>query len=238
LKFSREKHISPHNLQRLIIDLATYLKQLLSYFIELPVEKVNSKVSSELNISLIRGKYCLSTKNAVYSFEDQYSSFKTVFKNLKIEQRDIHNTLILGYGLGSIPILLNNNHGIFPHITAVELDPVVILLAEKYGYLPATVAMVQDDAYHYVLHSDLKFELINADLYVDDATPPQFEKEEFLKALKKLLVPGGLLLFSRFYYDIPHRKLTDNFRKNVFENIFPNSYTVNTKGNLMLVWEE
>ena len=216
--------------------MINYSKRILSYLVELPVEKVPSKVSSELNVSLVRGKYCLSTKNAVYSFEDQYASFKTAFNKLKIEEREIHNTLILGYGLGSIPMLLNNK-GIFPRITAVEIDPEVIRLAEKYGYLPITVAMVQDDAYHYVLHSELKFELINADLYIDDATPPQFENEEFLKALKQLLSPGGILLFSRFYYDTPHRKLTDEFRKKVFEKIFPGSYTIATKGNMMLVWE-
>jgi len=218
------------------VSRSSCIKYLFSYFIEVPVENVKSKVSEELHVSLIRGKYCLSTKNAVYSFEDRYSSFKNAFEKLQIGKREIRNSLILGYGLGSIPLLLNKKHGIFPRFTAVELDAEVIRLAEKYGYLPVTVAMVQEDATYYVQTSTQKFDLINADLYVDDTTPAQAEKEEFLYALKKLLAPGGLLLFSRFYYDTPHRKLTDEFKKNVFEKIFPRSYAINTKGNLMLVF--
>ena len=180
----------------------------------------------------------MSAKNAVYSFDEHYSSFKIAFQKLAIKNRVLRNSLILGYGLGSIPLLLNKIHDAHPRFTAVELDDVVISLAKKYGYFPVTVAMIQDDAYHYVLNSTQKFDLINADLYIDDATPPQFEKEEFLTALKKLIAPGGMLLFSRFYYDTPHRKLTDDFKKNIFDKIFPGAEAINTKGNLMLVWEE
>jgi len=215
-----------------------FLKKILSHLFEIPVEKVSSEVSAELRVSLVRGKYCLSTRNAVYSFDDQYSSFKTAFEKLNIEKRDITNSLILGYGLGSIPLLLNKKHHLFPRFTAVELDGAVIRLAEKYGYLPATAALMQGDAYAHVLHSSQQFDLINADLYIDDTTPAQFEKTEFLLALKTLVAPNGLLLYSRFYYDTHHRKLTDDFRKNVFEKIFPGSYAIQTKGNLMLVWEE
>lgn len=209
----------------------------MSYLTEIPVEQVSSTVSGQLKVSLMRGKYCLSTKNAVYSFDVHYSSFKTAFEKLHISKRVIGNCLILGYGLGSIPLLLNKKHGIHPRFVAVELDPQVLRLAEKYGYLPITVAVVQDDAEHYVFQATETFDLINADLYVDDTTPPQFEREVFLVALKRMLAPKGLLLYSRFYYDTLHRKLTDDFRKNVFEKIFPGSSAIQTRGNLMLVWE-
>ncbi len=218
--------------------LKSHILHLASYLAEMPVEKVSSEISSGIKVSLIRGKYCLSTKNAVYSYDDQYSSFREAFKKLDIGKRKIDNALVLGYGLGSIPLLLNKGHSLFPRITAVEIDPAVIRLAEKYGYLPVTVAMVQDDAYHYVMNANLKFDLINADLYIDDTTPPQFEKEEFLLALKKLLSPGGLLLFSRFYYDAHHRHLSDDFKKNVFEKIYPGASAILARGNLMLMWEQ
>ncbi len=213
------------------------IKRLLSHLVEIPVEDVPSEVSSKLKVSIINGRYCLSTNNAVYSHEDQYSSYKTAFEQLKIGKRDVRNSLILGYGLGSVPLLLNKTHNLFPRFTAVELDPQVIRLAKKYGYLPVTVALVQGDAYEYVLESTQSFDLINADLYIDDTTPSQFEKEEFLTALKKLLAPGGLLLYSRFYYDKHHRHLTDSFRDGPFAKIFPQGYVLETKGNLMLVWE-
>lgn len=217
--------------------MSAFLKKLLSYLFEIKIEEAPSEVSGKLRVSLIDGRYCLSTNNAVYSNEDYYSSFKIAFEKLQIGKRDIRNALILGYGLGSIPLLLHKKHNVHPRFTAVELDKEVIRLAEKYGYLPVNVAMVQEDAYSYALNSIQKFDLINADLYVDDATPSQFEKEEFLVALKGLLTPGGLLLFSRFYYDAHHRQLTDAFHRNVFEKIFPGALALETKGNLMLVWE-
>ncbi|HXH19233.1 MAG TPA: hypothetical protein VNJ07_09140, partial [Chitinophagales bacterium] len=111
-------------------------------------------------------------------------------------------------------------------------------LSKQYGYLPPRLTMVHKDAYHYVLNCMQKFDLIHADLYVDDTTPPQFEKEEFLIALKGLLAPRGLLLYSRFYSDSHHRKLTDDFRKNVFAKIFPGAAAIETNGNVMLVWGE
>lgn len=215
-----------------------FLKKLLSYLFEIKIEEVPSEVSSKLVVSLINGKYCLSTKGAVYSFEDHYSSFKIAFEKLQVAQKNVRNSLVLGYGLGSIPLLLNKRHSLYPRFTAVELDKEVIRLAGTYGYLPVTVAMVQDDAYHYVLNSMQKFDLINADLYVDDTTPAPFEKEEFLIALKELLLPGGLLLYSRFYYDAHHRALSDAFKKNVFDKTFPGAFAMETKGNLMLVWEK
>ena len=214
-----------------------FLKKLLSHLFEIKIEEVSSEVSGKLRVSLIGGRYCLSTTNAVYSNEDYYSSFKAAFEKLHIGKRDILNSLILGYGLGSIPLLLHKKHHVDPRFTAVELDKEVIRLAERYGYLPVRVAMVQEDAYSYVMRSIQKFDLINADLYVDDVTPSQFEKEEFLHALKILLAPGGLLLFSRFYDDAHHRQLTDAFRRNVFEKIFPGATALETQGNLMLVWE-
>ncbi|MDZ4844607.1 MAG: methyltransferase domain-containing protein [Chitinophagales bacterium] len=215
-----------------------FLKKLLSHLFEIKVEEAPSEVSGKLRVSLIDGRYCLSTSNAVYSNEDDYSSFKTAFEKLQVGKRDIRNALILGYGLGSIPLLLHKKHKVHPRFTAVELDKEVIRLAEKYGYLPVNVAMVQEDAYGYVLNSIQQFDLINADLYVDDVTPSQFEKEEFLLALKNLVAPGGLLLFSRFYNDVRHRQLTDAFGKNVFEKIFSGASAMETQGNMMLVWEK
>ncbi len=213
------------------------IKRLLSYFFEIKVEEVASTVSGKLKVSILNGRYCLSSANAVYSYEENYSSFKTAFEKTSIGKREIVNTLVLGYGLGSIPLMLNKAHNLHPRFTAVESDPVVLHLAKNYGYLPVSVALVQDDAYHYVINSTQKFDLICADLYVDDKTPAQAEKEEFLQALKKLVMPGGLLLFSRFYYEKHHRQLTDDFRKNVFEIIFPGAFAIKTKGNLMLGWE-
>lgn len=50
----------------------------------------------------------MCTAHAVYSYEDRYDNFVRAFKKAKLHDRKIDNVLILGFGLGSIPIILEN----------------------------------------------------------------------------------------------------------------------------------
>ena len=213
------------------------LRFCLSYIHEIQVEKVESKVSKILKVTFYKGRYLLNTPNAIYSHEDQYTSFRVTFEKLKPESRNIKKSLILGYGLGSIPLMLSKRN-VHCDFTAVESDPAVLELAKKYGHLPdeSSLDLICADAYSYVLECKEQFDLINVDLYIDDITPAQFEKEEFLNGLKKILSKSGLLIFSRFYYEKKHRDLTDRF-KEVFQKAFPGSQFVKTDGNLMFVYD-
>lgn len=204
---------------------------------DIPIREVESTISGKLKLTLVNGRYCLSTQHAVYSFDTQYVSYRIAFEQLHIGERSVRKALILGYGLGSISKLLNLKHHLYPAITAVELDPQVIGLAKQYGYLPESVKLTEADAYAFMLQCCEQYDLINADLYVDDTTPSQFEKTEFLYALKKCLTPGGLLLFSRFYNQEHHRRLTEAFLQGAFSTVFPQARTIHAQGNLMLVWE-
>lgn len=213
------------------------LKYWFSYIHEFPVELVKSPVSGSLSISYYKGRYLLSSLNSIYSYEDRYTSFRTVFERLKPEGRLIKKTLILGYGLGSIPLILSKRHGVHCSYTGVDSDPVVLALAKKYNpFTSPALNLICADAYDYVMNCKEQFELINVDIFVDDVTPPQFEKEEFLVNLKKLLSKNGLLIFSRYYYKNEHKKLTDRF-KSIFEQTFPGSEYIKTDGNLMFVFD-
>ena len=59
-----------------------FIKKLLSHLFEIKLEEVTSELSGPVRVSLVNGRYCLSTKNAVYSNEDYYTSFKGAFEKL------------------------------------------------------------------------------------------------------------------------------------------------------------
>src|SRR4051812_4478184 len=97
---------------------------LISYFIDLNVEKKNSKLSGPVAVALSRGEYKLSTENAIYSYGKNYTSFAGAFHTLDVLHREIENVLILGFGLGSVVDLLEKNTSI-QKITAVDADDVI-----------------------------------------------------------------------------------------------------------------
>ncbi|MEL6987810.1 MAG: hypothetical protein AAGK97_08260, partial [Bacteroidota bacterium] len=81
-------------------------KKYLSYFIELHIESAPGEINPHLYVSLKNGRLQLSTANAVYSHEELYLNFKQAFDKLKFEKLEGKNVLILGFGLGSIPIII------------------------------------------------------------------------------------------------------------------------------------
>ena len=106
-------------------------KRFLSYLFEIHIESTSSEYNPHLYVSLQKGRYQLSTANAVYSFEDLYDNFSDAFKEIDLDRLNIQNVLILGFGLGSIPIILEQNFKKKYHYTGVEIDEEVLYLAKK-----------------------------------------------------------------------------------------------------------
>jgi spermidine synthase len=216
------------------------MKELFSHVYEFPVEQVESKFSTILNVSYFKGRYMLSTRNAVYSFAEKYESFAEAFKQLKIEKRDIQKVLILGYGLGSITQILNQQYQKNCHYTAVDIDPVIIDLAKRYGYMPAQskIEMFCADAYEFVKSDTEQYDLICVDVFIDDTVPENAESEVFLYNLSRLLKKdNGLLIYSRLNADDIQKAANNSFRRDTFKKVFSPVKEIETKGNLMLVYD-
>ena len=107
------------------------VKITLSYLTDFIIEVSESIYSGKLKLSLSNGRFQLSTSNAVYSYEDRYTTFKEAFRQLKLSKQNINTCLVLGYGLGSIPLMLNKHHKITPLTTGVEIDPQIISWARQ-----------------------------------------------------------------------------------------------------------
>ncbi len=211
-------------------------QKILSYCIDLPLEKVQSQYSGEVEVSFHRGAYKLSTKNAIYSFGKNYTSFETAFNALNIKKQTIKSVLVLGYGLGSVVDLLEVNNRI-EYITAVDADAVIIDLAKKYTQtsLIEKVQFVCMDATTFIQTNQQQFDLILFDVFMDDETPIEFMQTDFLKNLKKCAAQNAILIYSKIDASYANKIENKQF-ETVFTNVFPESFSIDASGNKMYVW--
>jgi spermidine synthase len=214
-----------------------FLKRLLSYFVELPVEATGSDYTPELNITLRKGRYQLDTGHAVYSYDDLYVNFREAFLDIPLDELPNKDVLVLGLGLGSIPYLLDVIFDKQFHYVAVEIDEEIIRLAEKYSLqrLSSSIELVHADAKVFVDVCEEEFGLICVDIFLDDVVPEAFEQPYFLEDCKRLLLPSGYLIFNRLARSDEEKASTQQYFDDVFQVVFPNSRFIEVLGNRMLI---
>lgn len=221
--------------------LKNVFRRWFSYLAEVPIANVESQYSPGLKVSYHKGRYVLGMNKVMYSFEDEYTAFKIAFDYLKPEKRGIQNVLILGYGLGSIPTILAKRHKMMAvDYTAVEIDPAIIALAKDYSLIPAksSIKLICADALEFVASSKGEFDLIVVDLFIEDVVPEQFGSEDFLKHLRRLLAPKGIILYNRLYSGTAQKIATDGYFQYTFQKEFPESFGIDTNGNLVMVFDD
>ncbi len=210
----------------------------LSYLMELHVESASTEYNPHLYVSLRRGRYQLSTANAVYSYGDLYDNFAEAFVRYNWDDFPIDDVLVLGLGLGSIPVILEQVEGCRCDFTAVEIDEVVIDLADRYVLYELKNAMqliCADASVAVQQFPDNSYDLICVDLFDDDVVPEVFEQEAFLQELARLAGPDGVILFNRLAANKEDRKLSQAFFDNRFKSVFPDARMVEVSRNYMLV---
>ncbi|MEO6037126.1 MAG: methyltransferase domain-containing protein [Saprospiraceae bacterium] len=211
-------------------------KKWLSHLTPLTLEATGSDMNPELTVALSKGRVQLLAGEAIYSWDDLYHNFDMAFAELKLEERQFENVLLLGLGLGSIPVLLEQKYGRDYRYTAVEWDETVAELALRYtlGRLKSPVDVVTADAEVFVAVCQDSFDLLIVDIFEEDLTPPQFETPEFLEACDELLRPGGLLLFNRLHGEAKDKVAAERFFERTFKKVFPQAWVIDTQGNWIL----
>jgi spermidine synthase len=217
--------------------VATTFKKILSYIVDFSIEKSQSNFSGEVEVSLSNGQYKLSTQNAIYSFGKNYTSFKKAFDAIDVLNQKIETVLVLGFGLGSVVDLLEN-HPTIRKIIAVDADQIIIDLAKKYvqSTFKNNVSYICDDAENFIQnHLNQKYDLILFDVFIEDETPIQFMRSEFLFTLKNFVNKNGILLFSKI--DDSHKSKIENAQFNTtFSAVFKDCFTIDTNGNKVFTW--
>jgi spermidine synthase len=179
----------------------------------------------------------LLTANAVYSYGDLYDNFSNAFKRIDLDSLKIDNVLILGFGLGSIPLMLENMFHKKYYYTAVEIDPQVLYLANKYAMqdIQSSIEFQVLDAFTYATFCEEKFDMICMDVFLDDTVPTELETEDFLMNLKNMLSENGILLFNKLAFQKKDKLQAKDFYNNHFKRIFTEGGYLDVGGNYILL---
>lgn len=212
-------------------------KRWLSYLIQFDEESQLSEHSEHLTVSYYKGRYLLQTPNAIYSFEDLYVNFRDAFRQMPLEDMQLQRVLLLGLGMGSIPLLLEKHFHQKLHYTAVEVDEVVLDFASQYGPLSdleSPIDLYCADAAAFVQQCEEQFDLIIVDIFIDDQVPAVFEQLPFLEQLRDLLTPDGLVLYNRLAAHSTAKVATERFYESRFKSVFPKASYFDVQGNWIL----
>ncbi len=126
---------------------------------------------------------------------------------LKEEVPELKNIFILGLGGGTVAHLISKHYpGV--SITSVEIDDVMVDVAKKYFDLDKIPNhnVIVDDALRVVVEPENfgisygSFEAVFVDIYIGEKYPDLGSSGNFISAVKKMLMPGGLVIFNRMYH--------------------------------------
>lgn len=215
----------------------SFWQRILSYFREIHIESAPSDLNPHLYVSLSKGRFMLSTAKAVYSHGDLYDNFVQTFKRVNWSHLPGPDFLLLGYGLGSIPAILEKMGHEF-QFTGIEKDAHVIYLASKYTLndLKSPVHLYEVDAGDYLSQQKKTFSAICMDIFVEDQIPSHFTTEKFIQQLKSRLKKNGLLFVNTIRPKDEEEKTLTLFQKQL-QQAFPEGSFVEVGPNAVFVNE-
>lgn len=190
-----------------------------------------------MQLRLVGGRLQLTTRNAIYSYEDRYTSYLRALHVIEERLPKVQSVLVLGFGFGSIPMILHKCFDLRPAVTGVDHDGELIRQFHRY-YKADNISLVEGDAKAFIEKTDATYDLICIDLFKDALVPKKFESDRFLKMVKERLNHKGIVLFNRLTMEPGLATATENFYENQFSTWFPNAYYVDTGGNWILVGEK
>jgi len=195
------------------------------------IEKVDSSISGEVRIFKVLGKPSMVVGGLEQSGAFIGGIWKKALKKVSHSPFAIRHSLILGLGGGTVAQLVNK---FWPDakMVGVEIDPAVIRFGKKYFNLDkiSNLEIVNADAVEWVEKRG-KFDLILIDVYLADKVPQSCETEEFLRKIKRLLSPSGLVIFNRLFYKEKKEETREFIGK--LEKIFSRISFVRTSSNLL-----
>ncbi len=213
------------------------LKKWWSYITDVHIESMSSPYNESIHVLLSKGRYQLCTPNAIYSYADKYTNFRGVFERLNMGSPPLETVLILGFGLGSIPYMLEKVFKKEMIYTGVEIDETVIYLASKYvlGELVSDIELIHSDARTFMVQNTTKYDIICVDVFVDDQIPRVFCEKEFLDLAQASLSTHGILLFNHLGLTTRDISKARKYFDEVFVKVFKDGTMLQVEGNVMMI---
>lgn len=129
-----------------------------------------------------------------YSSRIEYPDYLHLALALKPEARRV---LVLGLGAGAVTKRMWHD---YPEvrIDSVEIDPVVVDVAERYFGLPEDdrVRVIVSDARRYVQTTEETYDIVIVDAYYADSLPFHLTTSEFFSEIKSRLAPDGVIAYN------------------------------------------
>ena len=187
----------------------------------------HSDLNDRLIVTWEEGRKVLNSENTNYSYGGLQEVLNRGLRQIPID--NINSVLVLGMGAGSIVDSLRGEFNYQGPITGIEIDPVVIEIAEKeftsVGF--ENVKWVQADAIEYVAESKDKFDLIVVDIFVDAKVPKGIYDASFWRNIESLVADNKFVLFNAGI-DLPEDKMYN------FIDVVPESFIYQKKLNVLV----
>lgn len=178
----------------------SYNMNLFSFFLK-KRKRFYSSFNGEITIVEKADRKTLFVKGVPQSGGEFVAMWEKVIGELNYQK--INDCLVLGIGGGTVIHVLKKY---FPRIKiiGVEIDPVMIQVAQKYFDLPSpdsSFSMVIGDAQKFLDRGKgvKKFDLVVVDLFLGRLNPPFIRSKKYLRQIKNMLFSGGRVLFNAHY---------------------------------------
>ena len=174
-------------------------QKLISYLIPINIYKRNSATSQSLEVTWNNGELVLDSMNTNYSYGSLQRILRKGLKYIGYERiRNFESILVLGVAGGSVIKTLVDEIKFKGNITGVEIDPIIIEIANKFFHLDTinNLEIVIDDAFEFVLKTKSHYDLIVIDIFQDTTMPPFLFEDFFINRINSLLNVNGFILFN------------------------------------------
>ncbi len=127
----------------------------------------------------------------------------------KIDLRCFKNILLLGLGGGSVIKTLRDDFDYQQYITAIDIDPVIINIAQEEFNITKDdkLTILCKDALKFIMQNDKKFDLIIIDLFFNTEIPDSFYSHSFWQHIIKSTRLKGSILFNASLHNSDNKKL-------------------------------
>jgi SAM-dependent methyltransferase len=200
-----------------------FYKRILSFLYPQLIEKQVDFLQHEHRVDLYKNQLLLSTSNAIYSYGTTYYPFDIPFRKIKKELPQVNRFLMLGTALGSGLKILQKKYNVFPRSVLVDINPLMLDMSKKYMDLnqQQNVEWHCAEAEFFIERCEAKFDLIGVDIFIDMNVPLFVKSEDFMKKVKRLLLPGGKVIFNLVFNSTNEKQIIENRLSTVFNNVIP-----------------